>query len=104
MNNSEEQIRVNDQLKKELSSYSFTHHEEVIKHTHPKTFQGKLLCFWNKEITIPLVPISAVLFFVITVGTVFSTLNGDMEINRQIVESGGSFYWNDLLEKGRDGQ
>lgn len=98
----DEKNKVKDQLDRELQSIKFTKYQEVIERTHPVSYKQRLFAFWNKEIDIPLVPVSATLaFFLFFVwgGSEWKDERQTNVIQRELVDAGGSTYWKDDLEK-----
>ena len=101
MNERIEQQRAKKILEEELTSLQFTKQQKVLSQTHPKTLKEKLVQLWNKEVTIPLIPLGAVVLLFLSFGSFAAISEIDMEGSRVIVEKGGSFYWQDLLEEGK---
>ncbi|MBU9713649.1 hypothetical protein KS419_18120 [Bacillus tamaricis] len=93
-----EQKKANDILKKELANVNFTSHELVISKTHPKTAKEKWMFIWNREITIPLVPLGAALFLFFSIGGAYLISDLQSEEQRYIVQKGGSYYWSDMID------
>ena len=114
---SNDQKKIRKKLEQELAHLSFssqegvlkrTHpqssQEEVLKRTHPQSFQEKVQSWWNKEVTLSLVPVGVVTFLLISATIVPSLLQEDkIELPpREIIQVGGNFYWSDLYEEARN--
>lgn len=97
MKNDHQKPAVRQALDKELQHESFQGHANVLSRTHPKTWKARLANAWNKEVRIPVVPLGAALFLIITAGTIIA-VPGD-EPKRELIERGGSYYWYDLFEE-----
>lgn len=96
-----EQKAIHKKLHQELAHIHFSGSEEVLKRTHPKTFSQKLSEWWNKEVSIFLLPVGIVMLLIISVITI-PTVPQDTEINvknRELIQVGGNFYWKDLFEE-----
>ncbi|MBU9720887.1 MULTISPECIES: hypothetical protein [Bacillaceae] len=106
MNSKDRQKELKGKLDKELVPVVFSEKSkvEVLSLTHPQTLQEKLKGWWNKDVTIPLIPIGAVLVLFITVGSVMAVMENDVEVQRYLIEKGGNLYWSDMLESGGDDQ
>lgn len=96
-----EQLKGN--LDKEVESIQFTKHQEVLEQVYPTTWKQKLHKLWNKEISIPLIPVSTVcVLFIIVISypeiRSIEPLPKD-EANRAIKEIAGYYYWEDDYER-----
>ncbi|UCZ54417.1 hypothetical protein LGQ02_06545 [Bacillus shivajii] len=100
----DEQKTLRRQLNEELSSYEFSRKDEVMKRTHPKSFGEQFNNWWNKEVTIPLLPVgmAVILLFSVGTGSMFIVDNKD-DAKRIMVEKGGNLFWSDLVrDEGMD--
>ena len=97
MMNDDQKPAVRQALDHELQHESFEGHDAVLKRTHPVSWKERLANVWNKEVRIPVVPLGAALFLLITAGTIIA-VPGD-EPERELIERGGSYYWHDLFEE-----
>ena len=96
-----EKKQLQQKLNNEMEIYTFASSDKVINRTHPKTWQQKLTQWWNKEITVSIVPVGVATFFLLTAAlapTFMQQENHYQLRERQIIEVGGYFYWSDLLE------
>ncbi|XEC95131.1 hypothetical protein AB6A23_00635 [Paenibacillus tarimensis] len=99
-----ERERLKQKLDEELEAVEFTRQDEVIKRTHPRTWQDAVVSWWNKEIELPLVPIGIAASFLFALVT-FNNLNGHtveppvIREQRQLVEVAGNTYWKDDYER-----
>lgn len=100
----DEQKNVQKKLNEELSNFTFTGAEKVIKRTHPKSMSDKFKSWWNKEVTVPLAPVGIAILLLISATVAPSFLqNNNIELPaREIIQVGGSFYWSDLFEEVRN--
>lgn len=99
-----EQEFIKKRLDEELGTLHFTKESEVLRRTHPHSWQERLKAFWNKEIEVPLFPLGmsmAVILTVVAVTQLQSAMDkGDSnEEQRQLIEAGGNTYWKDDYEK-----
>jgi hypothetical protein len=99
MNTREEQRKAKQILEEELTQYKFIAAGKVTARTHPKSFREKLDRLWNKEISIPLVPVGAALFLFLSAGSAFIISETAPDGHRELIEKGGNIYWSDLLER-----
>lgn len=91
--------QVKKQLDHELSGLHFTSQKHVLEQLHAITWKEKVASFWNKEIELPLLPISAV-FMLLIVGFGAKELLKNPHIEEQtVIKAGGSFYWKDDFER-----
>ncbi|WP_017754807.1 hypothetical protein [Calidifontibacillus oryziterrae] len=95
---------IKKQLDNELRHIHFSNENNVLERSHPRTFLQKIKYWWNKEITIPLVPVGAII--VIVMGSALTdelgSLNSQKQVisqQRQLVKIAGNIYWNDLVEE-----
>lgn len=91
------------QLDKELSGLEFTKQQQVLDHVHSLTWKQKIASIWNKEIELPLLPLSAV-FMLLFLG--FGAKEFIVNIDKQqtmtdklLIEVGGNVYWKDDFER-----
>ena len=94
--------QIRRKLDKELSDIHFSSEQQVIERMKKKSWTDKWIDFWNKEITVPLVPVTGatiILFTAITLYPVISnedsptTPSQNYPIMDRIIEKGGSYYW-----------
>ncbi|QHT60892.1 hypothetical protein GXP70_13660 [Paenibacillus lycopersici] len=78
---------------------------QVLRSTHPRGLSGKLLALWNKELEIPVVPVTAAVA-VLAGMLFFGRLRGvpseerpDSAVQRVLVVEGSNVYWQDEYEK-----
>lgn len=94
--------KITQKLNDELAHFSFSGTKKVLKRTHPKTWQEKLLHWLNKEISVPVVPIGVTVVIFLSVSIVPSLLDDHTEQSpRQMIQVGGNYYWSDLYEAVR---
>lgn len=100
-----EREAIKEKLQKELALITFSSSEEVLKRTQPKTFSQKIKEWWNKEISVSLVPVGIATLLLISLSITPSLFNENKQEQqpqqRQIIQVGGNFYWNDLYEEVR---
>ena len=99
MNHQNERKQIKQALDQELSGTAFSKKAAVLRRTHPKTRKEKLDALWNREVQVPLIPLGAALFLMITAGTLVG-MPGDHEEERELIERGGSYYWSDMIDEG----
>ncbi|MBS3682097.1 hypothetical protein KGF86_18045 [Ornithinibacillus massiliensis] len=86
-------------LDKEMEHIQFSNHQQVLNHVYPTTWKQKLLKLWNKEISIPLVPISVVLvLFILVMGypaikSIEQRPEEGASDSIKHVDGSGYFYW-----------
>ncbi|MBM4764401.1 hypothetical protein [Bacillus sp. B15-48] len=99
MNDEKKQIKA--QLDRELQEVKFTKQQKVLNRTHPISFKQRLLALWNKELEVPLLPVSSVIILTFLVFGMFAWNNEPHTSlsQRELVEAGGNTYWKDELEK-----
>ncbi|WP_405102816.1 hypothetical protein [Oceanobacillus sp. FSL H7-0719] len=94
-----EKKQIKKQLDNELKNLVFMKQEEVLKQLTPRDWRTKVRRFWNKEITIPLLPVSSV-FVLLLFGYGFFNVYDNRELEHQeLIELGGSTYWKDEIEE-----
>jgi hypothetical protein len=92
-----------NQLDKELGPIQFSRHQEVLSSVYPKTWKQKFRRLWNKEITIPLLPVSAAfVLFIVMIGYVEirptdPSITSNQE--RVLIDVAGNYYWKDDFER-----
>ncbi|MFS0674289.1 hypothetical protein [Ornithinibacillus sp. 179-J 7C1 HS] len=101
MMKAKEQLKVN--LDKEVESIQFTKHQEVLEQVYPTTWKQKLHKLWNKEISIPLIPVSTV-FALMVIAIGYVEINTSEKINnpnqeKVIIQVAGNYYWKDEFER-----
>lgn len=86
-----------------MESIQFTKQKEVLKQVYPTTMKQKIHKLWNKEIVVPLVPVSAIAFLLIVAISIpeIKSLKppADNEANQTIIEVAGYYYWEDDYER-----
>ncbi|AIQ51014.1 hypothetical protein [Paenibacillus sp. FSL R7-0331] len=105
MDNERETLR--QRLEEELAHVTFSGHERVLKQTHPPTVRARLSALWNKELDIPLKPLSAaaavlatgILLFYTPQITTKQQQSVELQERRELIETGGNTYWKDLYEQ-----
>lgn len=99
--------KVNEQIKRrldsELEQVHFSKQQEVVQRIYPITWKQKLNKLWNKEITIPLIPISAAfVMFIMVIGYVeinpLELINHE-RVEKKLIDVGGNYYWKDDFER-----
>lgn len=98
----QEQEAVRQRLDDELSTLRYNGTDNILSHTHPRTIRDRLRALWNREISIPLVPIglAAVLLISWPLLRQMDQEPGGLESpSRQLIEIGGSTYWSDDYDK-----
>ena len=96
----EERKIVKERLDKELQELQFTKQADVLKKLQDNSWRTKLHRLWNKELSIPLLPVSSVF-------AIFLFAYGVFQINeltpqheyRETIEIGGSMYYKDDVER-----
>ena len=97
--------KANEQLKrhldKELEQIQFSRQVEVMNKITRITWKDKLHRLWNKEITIPLIPISAVLALcIVLIGYKEKWQEEPKNTNSGVlITVAGSYYWKEDLER-----
>ena len=101
MSNDRKEIR--KKLEQEMVHVSFSSQQEVLKRTHPQNLRQIVSSWWNKEVTISLVPVGLATLLLISASIVPALLKeNEIELPpREIIQVGGNFYWSDLYEEAR---
>ncbi len=89
---------VKQKLDSELAHVSFSGSAKVLQRTHPKKLSEKIRYWLNKEITVPLVPITVTVAILFSVSFIPTFLDDQPEQHRQLIQVGGNYYWSDLYE------
>ncbi|MCJ8010536.1 hypothetical protein MUG84_02120 [Paenibacillus sp. KQZ6P-2] len=90
----------------ELSGLQFGKQAEVIRRTHPSTLKDRLRSFWNKELELPVIPLGTAIALLLTAVYLYhavrepkqAPVSGEAK-QRELIETGGSFYWKDEFER-----
>jgi hypothetical protein len=98
---------VNKQLKrhldKEMEHIHFSRKQNVLNEIKRQTWKNKLHRLWNKEISIPLIPVStAFVLFIMALGYVeLSPLeqNDKKNQDKKLIQVAGNYYWKDEFER-----
>lgn len=92
--------RVKQKLDEELRTLQFTKQADVLEKLIQPTQKDKLHAWWNKEIAIPILPVSSAVFLLLF-GYGFFTLYDSYEENEEktVIEINGNTYWKDELER-----
>lgn len=99
--------KANKQLKrhldKEMEHIHFSRQKNVLNEIKRQTWKDKLHRLWNKEISIPLIPVStAFVLLIMTLGYVelypIEQLDNE-EQNKKLIEVAGNYYWKDEFER-----
>lgn len=95
----EEKKQIKKHLDKELENLVFTKQADVLNQLTPKRWKMKVKQLWNKEIPIPLLPVSSV-FVLLLFGYGFFSVYDNQEFEHQeLIEIGGNTYWKDEIEE-----
>ena len=96
----EERKQIKKHIEEELEGLHFTKQENVLNQlkNHP-TWKTRFKQLWNKEITIPLLPVSSAFVLLIFGYGFFNMyeLNNQFE-QKEFIEIGGNTYWKDEIE------
>lgn len=94
---------IKQQLDNELEHLTFTKQRAVINHIQQQTWRQKCAAMWNKEIEVPLVPVTTVSFtLLLCFGIAFS---GDSDstpahsYSDETIKVGGNVYWKEDFEE-----
>jgi hypothetical protein len=99
--------KANEQLKRhldnELEQVHFTTQQEVINRINRLTWKEKLHRLWNKEISIPLIPVSTA-FIVLTMTIGYVEFYPWKQIDnatheKKLIKVAGNYYWKDDFER-----
>lgn len=95
----DEQKQAKEQLDRELREIHFTKQREVLTAIRKPTWRKKLNNLWNKEVSIPLFPVSSLLVILLFSFGLYTVndINQDME-PRKLIEIGDSIYWKQEME------
>ncbi|MHA6251860.1 hypothetical protein [Oceanobacillus sp. CAU 1775] len=95
-----EKQQIREQLVNELKDIRFTKKAEVLKQIEDRSWKTKFHRLWNKEISIPLLPVSSVFAVFLFAYGVFqiSEMNPNYEIKETIV-IGGNMYVKEDVER-----
>jgi hypothetical protein len=97
--------RIKHKLDSELADIRFDRTDDVVKRTHPKSWVSRGRALWNKEIELPLMPVSTALVLLLTAAAIYhyKAPAADPELalldKRQLIETGGNFYWQDEFDR-----
>ncbi|WP_217588256.1 hypothetical protein [Lentibacillus saliphilus] len=97
-----EKNRIKAQLNDELAHYHFSKQENVLQRTHPITRRQKISAIWNKEITIPLLPVGAVCMTLLLMFGYKEIIVPNMRHTgdkTELVEIAGNTYWKSDYER-----
>lgn len=94
-----EKWQVKQKLDEELKSLKFTKQIEVLETMKQPTWREKLHAFWNKEITIPILPVSTAIVLLLF-GYGYYTIEDHLrEVDQnEIIKINGNMYWKDDIE------
>ena len=95
----EEKKEIKKHLDMELKNLTFTKQADVLNQLHPTGWKMKLKRLWNKEISIPLLPVSSV-FVLFILGYGFLNIYDNQQFDdKELIELGGSTYWKNEVER-----
>ncbi|MCH1627385.1 hypothetical protein [Fredinandcohnia quinoae] len=96
----QEKERLKNQLNQELGSLQFTKQQKVIDRIHPITWKQKMASILNKEIELPLLPLSlAILLLLLPLGIKGFLPQNSSQSDKVLVEINGNIYWKDELDR-----
>ncbi|MFD2045094.1 hypothetical protein ACFSTA_15530 [Ornithinibacillus salinisoli] len=98
----EDKRQFKKQLDKELASITFCKQNNVLDRAYPRTWKDKIRNLWNKEVEVPLLPISAVCVIIMfSFGYKEFYLNQHQVITNEnvLIEVAGNTYWKEDLER-----
>lgn len=95
----EEKTQIKKHLDQELKDLHFTKHVDVLNKIKQPTKKEKLSQLWNKEVTIPILPVSSVLVILLFSYGIFviQDINVEYEQN-ELINIGGNRYWQEDIE------
>ncbi|WP_156855780.1 hypothetical protein [Oceanobacillus sp. AG] len=97
----EDKKQIKNRLNKELENIRFTKQTDVLKKVYRPTWKDKLHQLWNKEISIPILPVSSAVV-ILLFGYGFFTIsefNNQDEYSYETIEIGGNTYWKAEVER-----
>lgn len=95
----EEKRQIKKHLDQELKDIHFTKQADVLKQLKPKGWKMRLKQLWNKEISIPLLPVSSVFVLFIFGYGYFNIYDTNQQFEeKETIEFGGSTYWKNEVE------
>ncbi|MEN2768434.1 hypothetical protein [Ornithinibacillus xuwenensis] len=98
-----EKERIKAHLNNELKHTHFTKQQDVLKRVYPHTWKQKIVTLWNKEIQIPIIPITALFVLVmVSVGSLENSPTDSIDEHnkeRVLVDIAGNYYWEDEFER-----
>ncbi len=91
------------QLDEELTGIVFTQHESILRQLNSRSKQEKVKRFLNKEITLPVLPVMAIMacFFV---GASIDLISFYQIETNELIEVQGNIVWSDLFQERVRGQ
>jgi len=98
----EKKRQLKNQLDHELKSLHFSKQKDVLERTHPVTWRQKASKLWNKEINIPLVPVSALCVVLLLLFGYKEMILPEMDnttVEKELIDVAGNMYWKDDFEK-----
>ncbi|GGP09633.1 hypothetical protein [Oceanobacillus neutriphilus] len=95
-----DKTKTKEKLDSDLHSIHFTKQENVLQKLKEKEQRTKWHRFWNKEISIPVIPVSTVFITGLAIFT-FIGLNGNKPVDDEplFIEFGGSTYLQQQFER-----
>ncbi|BAC15313.1 hypothetical protein [Oceanobacillus iheyensis HTE831] len=98
-----QQQTIKQQLDNELEQLTFTKQAVIIHHVQKQTWKQKCAAIWNKEIEVPLIPVTSVsLVVLLSVGIAFSGDSDSTPENTHSYETikvGGNVYIKEDFEE-----
>ncbi|MEI3604414.1 hypothetical protein SPD48_01800 [Pseudogracilibacillus sp. SE30717A] len=97
-----ERSNLKEQLNKELNHLHFLGQQKVLNHIHNKSWKQRIKLFMNKEIELPILPVSTVfLLLFLSFATKSIILDDGLGRNKEkiLIEAGGNVYWKEELLK-----
>lgn len=92
--------KINEKLNKELEMITFSSEEQVLQRLKQPSLKERLMDVLNKEITIPLVPVTTlavIAIAIISVSSFWKNQDNHQQLTTlkttAIVEKGGNLYW-----------
>lgn len=99
-----ERESIKENLNAELADVDFTRAADVLRRTHPRTWQQRFTAWWNRELSLPIIPIGigfVLLLFLVGVVQLrdYADLPRSSHHGNELVQAGGNTYWKKDYER-----
>lgn len=96
----DEKQRFREKISHELSNVSFQKQENVLAKTHPKHWTEKMQAWFDKEVEVPLLPVTAFVGGVMVIALLLLGPFSQEDVDKgHLVNIEGNVYWSEMLEE-----